>query len=220
MARIGRVVIPGYPHHVTQRGNRRQKTFFSDDDYRFYLELMAEFTQRSKTDVWAYCLMPNHVHLVMVPEHEEGLRSSLGEAHRRYTRHINFRNGWRGHLWQERFHSFVMDEQYLLATVRYVERNPVKAGLCDRAADWRWSSASAHLQGEDDQLVRVRPMLDRVGDWSGYLAEGRSEDDEWIERHTRTGRPLGDPVFVEHLEAMTGKSLTPKRPGRRVGNRK
>lgn len=220
MARIGRVVIPGYPHHVTQRGNRRQKTFFSDDDYRLYLELMAEFTQKAKTEVWAYCLMPNHVHLVMVPEHEDGLRSCLGEAHRRYTRYINFRNGWRGHLWQERFHSFVMDEQYLLATVRYVERNPVKAGLCNHAADWRWSSAYAHLQGKDDQLVKVRPMLDRVGDWSGYLANERSEDNEWIERHTRTGRPLGDSGFVEHLEAMTGKSLAPQRPGRRVGDGK
>ena len=94
MARIGRVVIPGYPHHVTQRGNRRQKTFFSDDDYRFYIELMAEFAREAETEVWAYCLMPNHVHLVMVPKHEDGLRSALGEAHRRYTRHINFRNGW------------------------------------------------------------------------------------------------------------------------------
>lgn len=220
MARIGRVVIPRYPHHVTQRGNRRQRTFFSDDDYRFYIELMAEFAQKAKTEVWAYCLMPNHVHLVMVPEHEDGLREALGEAHRRYTRHINFRNGWRGHLWQERFHSFVMDEQYLLATVRYVERNPVKAGLCDRPGDWRWSSASAHLTGKDDQLVRVRPMLDRVGDWASYLAGQRSDDDELIERHTRTGRPLGDSVFVKQLENITGKALVPQRPGRKAAGSK
>lgn len=171
MGRMGRVVIPGYPHHVTHGGNRRQKTFFSDDNYRYYIELMAEFVREAETEAWAYCLMPNHVHLVMVPKHEDGLRAALGEAHRRYTRHINFRHGWRGHLWQERFHSLVMDEQYLLATVRYVERYPVKARLCHYPSDWRWSSALAHLLRKDDQLVRVRPMLYRISDWSSFLAD-------------------------------------------------
>ena len=115
MARMARVVVPFYPHHVTQRGNRGQRAFFGDDDYRSYLKLMAKFCARAGTRVWAYCLMPNHVH--------------LGEAHRRYTRQVNLRNYWRGHLWQERFHSFPMDEAYLMAAVRYVERNPVAAGL-------------------------------------------------------------------------------------------
>ena len=132
MARMARVVVPNYPHHVTQRGNRRQKTFFCDADYKYYLELMSAFSRKAGTEIWAYCLMPNHVHLVMVPGEEDGLRAALGEAHRRYTGYINCREGWRGHLWQERFHSFVMDEEYLLAAVRYVERNPVAARLCDK----------------------------------------------------------------------------------------
>ena len=106
MARMKRVVVPGYPHHITQRGNRRQKTFFCTGDYQYYLGLMAEATRAAGTEVWAYCLIPNHVHRVMVPAAEDGLRASLGEAHRRYTRYINFREGWRGHLWQERFHPF------------------------------------------------------------------------------------------------------------------
>lgn len=216
MARMGRVVIPGYPHHVTQRGNRRQRTFFSADDYRYYIELMAEFAYEAETEVWAYCLMPNHVHLVMVPKHEDGLRAAIGEAHRRYTRHINFRKGWRGHLWQERFHSFVMNEKYLLSTVRYVELNPVKARLCAYPADWRWSSALPHLLGKDDQLVKARPMLERVPDWPGYLAASKDDDEAMIKKHTRTGRPLGDTAFVSHLEAITGKSLLPKRPGRKA----
>lgn len=215
MARMPRVVVPGVPHHVTQRGNRRQRTFFCDEDYRYYLDLMAEFTGAARTEVWAYCLMPNHVHLVMVPSTEDGLRASLGEAHRRYTRHINLRHGWRGHLWQERFHSFAMDEQYLGATVRYVELNPVKAGLCESARDWRWSSAGAHLDGEDDSLVSVRPMLDRVNDWSGHLSGGEPEFGELLARHTRTGRPLGSDTFIARLEAMSGVSLTPGRPGRK-----
>jgi len=216
MARMARVVVSGYPHHVTQRGNRKQKTFFCTEDYQFYLELMSEFTRQSGTEVWAYCLMPNHVHLVMVPGSEDGLRSSIGEAHRRYTRHINFRNDWRGHLWQERFHSFTMDEYHLLATVRYVELNPVKAKLCSHPFDWKWSSASAHLAGTDDILVTVKPMLDRVSNWQQYLSFDNSNCHDLIAQHTRTGRPLGSESFVTKLEKICGKTLVSKKPGRRV----
>jgi putative transposase len=216
MARMARVVVPYYPHHVTQRGNRRQKTFFCEDDYRYYIDLMSEFSTQSGTEVWAYCLMPNHVHLVMVPGEEDSLRAALGEAHRRYTRHINFREGWRGHLWQERFHSFTMDEEYLISTVRYVERNPVVARLCVHPEEWKWSSARAHLKGEDDKLVRVKPMLDRIGRWCDYLSDAAESDDkDLIDLHTRTGRPLGSAAFVRRLEVITGKELTPKRAGRK-----
>jgi len=216
MARMARVVVPNFPHHVTQRGNRRQKTFFCEGDYQYYVELVSEYSQQTGTEVWAYCLMPNHVHLVMVPSTEDGLRATLGEAHRRYTRHINFREGWRGHLWQERFHSFSMDEDYLLATVRYVERNPVAAKLCKFPEDWKWSSARAHIKGEDDALVRVRPMLDRVDRWNAYLSDAvKLDKEELIERHARTGRPLGNPDFIRKLEIITGEELAPKRPGRK-----
>src|SRR5216684_9028316 len=159
MGRIARVVVPGMPHHITQRGNRRQKTFFCDEDYRAYLELMAHWCAAWQVEIWSYCLMPNHVHLIAVPASENGLRQGIGEAHRRYTRRINFRERWRGHLWQGRFASFVMDEPYLLAAARYVELNPVRARLAERAGDWRWSSARAHLDGRDDALVRVAPLL-------------------------------------------------------------
>ncbi len=217
MARMPRVVISGYPHHVTQRGNRRQKTFFSNEDYQYYLELMSKYTQQSGTEVWAYCLMPNHVHMVMVPSCEDGLRSSLGEAHRRYTRHINFKKSWRGHLWQERFHSFPMDEKYLFATVRYVELNPVKANMCVNPQEWRWSSASAHLTGKDDILVKVKPMLDRVNGWYEYLSSHDDSDYGLLAQHTRTGRPLGSDCFVKKLEVICGKHLAPKKPGRKPG---
>lgn len=218
MARMARVVVPGYPHHVTQRGNRRQRTFFVDDDYRHYIELLATYAKACGTNVLAYCLMPNHVHLVLVPRQEDGLRALLGEAHRRYMRHVNFREGWRGHLWQERFHSFVMDERYLLATVRYVERNPVEARLCRRPEEWPWSSASAHLAGKDDKLVKVGPMLERLSDWAAYLSDTQDGNDthELIRRHTRTGRPLGGRRFIARLESLTGKSLLPKKPGRQA----
>ncbi|MDZ7750152.1 MAG: transposase [Gammaproteobacteria bacterium] len=214
MPRIARVVVPHYPHHVIQRGNRRQQVFFSPADYRAYIQLMSEFCEAAGTAVWAYCLMPNHVHFVMVPQHEDGLRAAIGEAHRRYTRRVNFREGWRGHLWQERFHSFPMDEEYLVAVVRYVERNPKVAGLRRQPADWPWSSARAHIDGIDDELVTVAPMLERIDDWPTYLStEG---DDALVEKHSRTGRPLGSQVFVEKLESLTGRSLAPRKRGRKV----
>ena len=213
MARIARVVAPGFPHHVTQRGNRRQKTFFCDDDYQAYLDLMAEWCQKCQVDIWAWCLMPNHVHLIAVPQNEEGLARAIGEAHRRYTCRINSREGWRGHLWQERFASFPMDENYLLAAARYVEMNPVRAGMVHAPEDFRWSSAQAHLEGEDDQLVKVAPLLEMVGDWRVFLDSGEEIDKERLRQHERTGRPLGRESFVEGLEVSLNRILRQRKPG-------
>jgi len=125
------------PHHVTQRGNRRQPVFFCDDD-QTYLDLMGQWCGEHKVHVWAYCLMPNHVHWIVVPKTEDGLRRAIGEAHRRYTRRVNFREQWRGHLWQGRFASFVLDEPHLLACARYVELNPVRARLTAAPSKYRW----------------------------------------------------------------------------------
>ena len=217
MARMARLVVPSYPHHVTQRGNRRQPTFFDDSDYKHYIELMAKFCRKAGTRVWAYCLMPNHVHLVMIPSHVDGLRASIGETHRRYTRAVNSRNEWRGHLWQERFYSSPMDEAHLIAAVRYVERNPVDARLCPRSQDWPWSSAKAHLRGHDDVLVEVQPMLSRIGNWDAYLAESDDDIAAHISACSRTGRPMGDDAFVRELERVTGRILARRRPGRKPG---
>jgi len=216
MARLPRVVLPGVPHHVTQRGNRRQKVFFSDDDYRHYLALLSRSCRDARTACWAYCLMPNHVHLILVPTDPDGLRNALSEAHRQYTRTINFRHGWRGHLWQERFHSFPMDDAHLYTAGRYVELNPVRARLVRRADDWPWSSAKAHLQSRNDDLVNVSPMLDRVDAWRHYLDQNQSDSDfDALRKHTQTGRPLGSVSFVDAAERITGRVLRPGRPGPR-----
>ena len=218
MARIARVVAPGYPHHVTQRGNRRQKTFLRDDDYAAYLELMAEWCGQCGVKVWAYCLMPNHVHLVVVPSSADGLARGIGEAHRRYTRRINFRKGWRGHLWEGRFSSFVCDDAHLLAAVRYVETNPVRARLCRKPWRYPWSSAAAHVAGADDALVKVAPMLEivaqRMPDWQAYLAlETPDETLRRLRLHERTMRPLGDAGFIGKLERLLGRRLARRKPG-------
>jgi putative transposase len=152
----------------------------------------------------------------MVPSHADGLRAGLGEAHRRYTRRINFREAWRGHLWQERFHSFPMDEDHLLACARYVELNPVRAGLTRRPDEWPWSSARAHLAGADDGLAKAAPLLDRVGDWRAFLDGGLPDEAlDALRGHARTGRPLGSAGFVEALERITGRALKKRKPGPR-----
>ena len=220
MVRLARLVVPGLPHHVIQRGNRRQQTFFNDEDYAAYIELMADWCRERGVEVWGYCLMPNHVHLIAIPKSEDSLARAIGEAHRRYTRRINFREKWRGYLWQGRFASFVMDEPHLLAAARYVELNPVRAGLVEDAAQWPWSSATSHLSGRDDRLVRVAPMLAMIADWrsfldSAFLDSATAEEElRDMREHGRTGHPLGDAAFVDRLEQTVGRVLRPKSPGR------
>ena len=216
MARIARLVVPNIPHHVTQRGNRRQRTFFCREDYLAYIALVAELKHQAGVDIWAYCLMPNHVHLIVVPEHPDALADLFREAHKRYTRKVNFREGWRGHLWQERFHSSAMDDAHLHAAVRYVELNPVRANLCSRPQEWPWSSVHAHLTEKDDQLVAVAPMLHRVDNWAEYLGQQDSPElYESIRNHEKSGRPLGSDLFIENLEQLTGRDLCRRNPGPR-----
>ena len=190
------------------------ETFFSEADYREYLYLMAEWCNHCKVQVWSYCLMPNHVHLIAVPESEDGLRRGIGEAHRRYTRYINFQKGWKGHLWQGRFGSFPLDEQYLIATARYIELNPVKAGIVKKAEAYKWSSAAAHLQGEDDILVKASPLLEIIPDWQELLSSDLTDEEyDILRRHERSGRPLGSDAFLAKLEKITSRALKRQKPG-------
>jgi putative transposase len=217
MPRIARVSVPSVPHHITQRGNRRQKTFFSNKDYAIYIDLMAEWCNRCGVEIWAYCLMPNHVHLIAVPDKEYSLAKAIGEAHRRYTRHINFRKGWRGHLWQGRFASYPMDENYLMVAVRYVELNPVKARLVSKPELWKYSSAASHVYGKEDALLsRTLLLNEMIDDWKEFLSSTTSEQDiKMLQQHERTGRPLGSDGFLTRLEKSIGRLLKPKRPGRK-----
>lgn len=213
MARIARIIFPDIPHHITQRGNRRQQTFFSDDDYREYMALMAQWCGKYQVEIWAWCLMPNHVHLIAVPKSEEGLARAIGEAHRRYTRMINERQGWKGHLWQERFASYPMDEHHLLAAARYIEMNPVAAGLAESPGDYPWSSAQAHLSGERDGLTTIKPLISRVPEWSDFLSLSTEEELNILKKHEKTGRPLGKDAFITTLEKHLQRVLRPQKRG-------
>ena len=220
MGRIARVMVPGMPHHVTQRGNRRMETFFHESDYRAYLELVGRWCREEGVAIWAYCLMPNHVHLIAVPDFPAALARALGEAHRRYTRLVNFRQEWRGYLWQGRFSSVVMDEPHLLAAARYVELNPVRAGLVRRAEDWPWSSAAGHVCGRRDPLAESAWLAERIEgwvcSWGQYLGQNDGDDVASVMRHhEKTGRPLGGLEFLKKVGQMIGRDLVPKRPGPR-----
>src|SRR5947207_402678 len=217
MARLARIVAPGLPHHVTQRGNRREPIFFEDDDQDIYRDLLAEQCQKARVEIWAYCLMPNHVHLIVVPDDEHGLARAIGEAHRRYTNFINARGRWIGHLFQARFASVVMDEEHLIAAARYVSLNPVRARLVQRAEDWPWSSVRAHLAGRGDGLVNVKPLLDRVSDFAALLRDGRFDENSFarIRDAETTGRPLATAEFVVQLERILGRRIARRAPGRK-----
>ena len=214
MARLARLVVPGLPHHVTQRGNGRQKVFFGDDDYELYRSLLAESCKAAGVACWAYVLMPNHIHAILVPEDADGLRAALAPVHRRYAGLINARRRRTGHFWQGRYGAAVMDEAHLVAAFRYILRNPVAAGLVPEPERWRWSSAATYLKGRGDGLTDPGPMRSRFPDMGALLKGDAPEiagatvlDDETI------GRPRGNAAFLARLERKTGRQLAPGRRG-------
>jgi putative transposase len=219
MARLARFVCPGLPHHVTQRGNGRQRTFFGDADYALYRDLLAEGCRAAAVEVWAWVLMPNHVHLVLVPADADGLRRALAPVHRRYAGHIHARRKRTGHFWQGRFGAVAMDEAHLGAALRYVALNPVRARLAAQAADWPWSSVHAHLAAAEDGITAIRPVLERYPRFAELIEAGPDAPAfERLRRAESIGRPLGDDAFLARLEAAAHRRLRPAKRGPKPEN--
>lgn len=222
MPRKARVVAVGLPHHVTQRGVDRRDVFFSSVDRRLYLELLCRYAERYRARIWGYCLMTNHVHAVLVPEHPDSLSKVLGRAHADYARYFHLLHGGCGHLWQARFFSCVLDEHYGWQALAYVERNPVRSGIVASAEDYDWSSARAHSQGSD-----VSGRLD-LGPWREAYTPVRWRDAlrsslkeeamaTRIREATSLGLPLGAPGFIEQLEHTLGQRIQRSGGGRKIG---
>ena len=221
MSRMARLVVPGLPHHVTQRGNGRGKVFFSDADYRFYLDLLAENCREADVACWAWVLMPNHIHAILVPGDEDGLRAALAPTHRKYAGAINARTRKTGHFWQGRYGAAVMDERHLLAAFRYILRNPVAANLAASPERWRWSSAAAYIKGGDDGLTETGAMQSRIPAMRSFLSGKAPALDELVVRDDETiGRPHGDARFLAKLERKTGRPLRREKPGPKPRARK
>jgi putative transposase len=215
MARLARVVVPGLPHLVTQRGNGRGRTFFSDDDYRLYLRLLMENCTAAKVQCLAYVLMPNHVHLILVPKNSDGLRKALSATHRAYAGTINARRRKTGHFWQGRFGCVATDAAHTEAALRYVLLNPVRAKIARRAEAWPWSSARALLKGKDDGLTDAQAVKDQFGDIGTFLGDVPDIDrwEEALRRSESIGRPLGDDKFLSKLERKLNRPLKPNKRG-------
>jgi putative transposase len=219
MPRLARRVFAGLPHHVVQRGNRREDVFFCDADRSTYLDWMRQYCDEARVRILAYCLMTNHVHLVAVPMSDEGLEMALRPLHTRYAMRVNRRRGSKGHVWQGRFFSSTLDESYLWAAIRYVERNPVRAGMVDRAERYRWSSAPAHCgPGADPVLTRDAVWLETlrsVDNWPDWLADFDAPVQlDTLRGHVRRSLPCGNEEFVRQLERLAGLPLVPKARGR------
>ena len=217
MPRIARVCAEGYPHHITQRGNNREKVFFDDEDKRFYLDVLQRYKDKYKVKILAYCLMGNHIHILAVPEKEISLARGIGGTNLVYTQYINRKHNRSGRLWQNRFFSSVVEEEpYLWAVMRYIEQNPVRAKLAKRAENYQWSSARAHVLGIEDKVLSEESRFDdkEIKSYRAFLKQDDEDINETIRHSTSTGRPLGREKFIKKLEKMLGRDLVPKKGGR------
>jgi|WetSurMetagenome_2_1015567.scaffolds.fasta_scaffold08232_4 putative transposase len=210
MPRIARVVIPGIPHHITQRGNRRQNVFYSDADRREYLQLIFEYSVRAGLLILAYCLMTNHLHLIGIPTLAITLEKVFKPVHTRYAQHFNKIVGSCGRVWQSRFYSCPLDDDHLWQAIRYVERNPVRAGMVLRAEDYPWSSARVHCGFGSDPLLSIlpEPRPSVTENWPAWLQDPDDENViKMLRLCTRTGRPFGTDNFIAELEKRLDRQL-------------
>jgi len=217
MPRIARIIAPGYPHHVTQRGNNRATVFFDDEDRQTYIKLLSLYAKKYKFKILAYCLMDNHIHLLVIPETELSLARGIGLANMLYTQYINRKFHQSGRIWQNRFFSCVVEgNDYLWTVARYIERNPVKAGICEIAEAYRWSSARAHILGQADSLLAPESWLaeDERNSYAAFASIQDDDADNAVRQATRSGRLLGSKDFVDLLERQTNQVLQPRRAGR------
>jgi len=216
MSRISRVVATGYPHHVTQRGNYQQTVFEEDRDYLLYLQWLSKYARRYFLKVWAYCLMRNHVHLVCMPVEHYSFSKTFNALNMRYSQYFNQKKEVKGHLWQGRFQSCILDERHAYEAIRRVENNPVRAKIVSRADAYPWSSARSHVYKEANAILADECyLIKNTDDWLAYLME--KEDEvlvDNIKEKMKTGRPCGDEPFVRRIEELLERKLMPLPRGR------
>ncbi|MBI5050674.1 MAG: transposase [Nitrospirae bacterium] len=212
MPRIARLIVPEYPHHVTQRGNYRQDVFIDDADRRHYLMLMADYSRKFHLVILGYCLMNNHVHFIVLPKDKDSLADTFHIVHTRYSQYFNKKLKASGHLWQGRYYSCVLDERHLLAAARYIERNPVRVKIAKKPEDYIWSSAKNHIGTSNNDIIDTNALFKYIevkqSGWRGFIEKSDdSEEISVIRKYTTTGRPLGNIVFVQKLEKAFGERL-------------
>ena len=220
MAQLNRVVAVGCPHHITQRGNFRRDVFYDDEDRSAYLDLLARYSGEAQLEILGFCLMSNHIHLIAVPTRLDSMAIAMRDTHQSYSRWLNIRLRRRGHAWQNRYFSCPLDPAHAAYAMRYVEFNPVRAGMVESVLDYPWSSARAHC-GLDALSAQLN-LSDwhrrySAQQWTAVLGLGfrHSGDLDRLRQATRTGRPFGTPDFVAELEEKLERTLHPKKRGRK-----
>jgi putative transposase len=217
MPRIARLVAVNFPYHICQRGNNKGTTFFSDEDFKSYLEILSRYSFKWDLEIWAYCLMSNHIHILAVPKGEQSLAKGIGGTNLVYTQYMNRRYQRSGRLWQNRFFSAIIErETYLWAAARYIERNPVRASLVKRAEDYPWSSARAHVLQTKDRILSGEEWLkaNEIDGYREFLGMEEKNVEDFIRKATSTGRPFGSAEFVGKVGKIVQRSLIPKKAGR------
>lgn len=213
MPRMARVMVAGWPFHLTHRGNHKKRVFRGDADRALYLVLLRRFAEKYGMAIWAYCLMRNHIHLIAVGRKETSIPLAIGTTQSQYSRRVHLERDVTGHLWANRYFSTALDDLYLWAAVRYVELNPVRAGIVSDATDYPWSSARAHAGVTRDSLLAPeRPFPGPIGDWRAWLAAGlEKETAERLRVNTYSGKPTGSEEFVSEIEERLGRPVRSKR---------
>lgn len=218
MARQARIVIENYPHHITQRGNRGEPLFFCKDDYKTYKNILAEQCQRFDIQLFGYCLLPNQVHLLACPTDANLLSRAIGETHRQYTNYINSRKNWNGHLFQNRFFSYAMDEQFALRAIRFIETLPVTLKLTPKPENYLWSSAKPRIKiSNTDEILSNYAQFKAIEDWKNFLSRNMDAGEmNQIQLHLQTGRPRGGDLFIAMIEQRIKRPVRPQKRGRKA----
>jgi putative transposase len=209
MSRQARIIIPEEAHHVTQRGNNQQRIFDGHNDYQFYCRLINRYKNTCGVAISAYCLMPNHIHLIAIPKKEDSLARLFNKAHTVYAQYLNARRNTSGHIWQGRFYSCAMTPAHLYRAIRYVEQNPVRAGLSKNAWEYYWSSAQQHVTMSTVGNIAIMNIFPdwNEGDWRTYLATDDAGIDTEIRVKTNRGLVVGDEPYIKRLEQRLQRSL-------------
>ena len=216
MPRIARAVMVDYPHHITQRGNNRQKVFFAQYTWRRYLDWLTEYAQKHQVDILAYCLMTNHIHLLVKPRQSASLAKTMQGLNLKYTQFINHQYHRTGRIWAGRFYSCIIDaENYLWAVARYIEQNPLRAKMVRRAEDYPYSSAPAHILGQADEVLTeaLFPDEERI-DYIKFVRSAIPDKEmKFLRYSTGNDKPLGNDKFIRRIEKALGCSFEVKPAG-------
>jgi putative transposase len=217
MARQARIVLSNNLHHITQRGNRGDHIFLQKEDYQTYLNILKEQCDRFDVSLYSYCLLPNQIHLIAEPQGAPMMARAIGETHRRYTNHINARENWRGHLFQDRFFSYAMDEQHALRAARFIETLPVTMKIAPKPENYLWSSAKSRIKITARTFLKQFRSFHAIQNWEDYLARPMDPAEmNNIQLHLQTGRPRGSYLFLDNIEAHIGRSVRPQKRGRKA----